>query len=174
MPTVPAPACGIDWSRDHTLPFGVPPEVLTDAARVQYARALAASAYLPRSTYGRYFDHPKHVDVRRTTSGHVLPRHSAAAAVDATLPAAAVNAVRTNKFNPREPDPGTPEQVEAQLQGRIAHDGYSVRFAPLPIPLLDLDTFRLYCGPVGVPSFAGTLGLDLPGVLPADGTLPNT
>ncbi len=169
------PACGIDWQRPHTLPIGVPPEAITDADRVQYARGLAAGADIPLSTYGRYFTvRPEFTAVRKTASGHILPGDSAAAPIGSTLPAAASAVVDGRPFSPQPPDPGTPADVEAQLQRKVPFDRTSRSFAPLPIPFRDLDSIRFFFASQSAPPFAGTFGLDERGVLPVGTTLPAT
>jgi hypothetical protein len=175
---VPAtPACDIDWRREFCLPVGIPPGALTPTRRIDYARTLEATAAVLHSTHGRYtVAAPAPEQIRAAPKGAsnrmVLPRFSAADADDVNLPAASAGVRASGPFSTAPPAPGTAEQVEAALAGKLPYDDISRRFTPLPIPRAGMDTIVFtFAEPAG-PGLTDTLGLDEPGILGEDGRLP--
>jgi len=168
------PACTIDWTRVHALPVAVPPETLGAADRQAYVQSIDAGGDIPLSTHGRFNSaRPGFGAARKTASNHILPGDSTAGA-PATLPGAASSVVAAGAFSPAPPDPGTRVQVEAQLQRKLPFDSTSSSFSALPMPVRDLDTIRFFFRDQANPAFAGTLGLDQPGVAADDAALPDT
>jgi hypothetical protein len=169
------PACDIDWRREFSLPFGVPPGALTPQQRIEYARSLAATGDFALNTYARFTARlPGPGDVRAAPAGNtnrmVLPRFGLPAADDATLPGTASAVVATGAFAVTPPAAGTPEQVEAALAAKLPFDAISRKFAPLPIPRYGADTVVVSFA-AAAPALTTSLGLSEPGILGEDGGL---